>query len=149
MVKDMIKKTFIMTITILVISLILVGCQSDVNLDLEKAEDKIISLNEEFNEIKLKNEELEKQIENLENNSESLNSPINLVDLSLDVMDSIKNNDMNDLSSYVHPSKGLRFTPYTNIDIQNDKVFTLQQVSALNEDNTLYSWGTMMEVEIL
>jgi FtsZ-binding cell division protein ZapB len=150
----MIKKTLTMTIILLVLSLVLVACSpntgsTDLENDLKAAKEKIEALNEEYNDSKDKNkilekekEELEKQIQNLENsNSGSSNSSINLVDFSLDIMELIKDNDMNGLSTYVHPSKGLRFTPYTYIDIQNDKVFTASEVSGLNGDNSVYTWG--------
>lgn len=148
----MVKKTFTMTIILLVLSLIVVACSNtnntDLKKDLEEARDKIENLNDQYNDVEEKNkilekekEELEKQIENLENNPQGSNSPINLVDFSLDVMLAIKNNDMNLLSSYVHPSKGLRFTPYSYIDMQNDQVFTSSEVAGLNGDNTVYNWG--------
>jgi FtsZ-binding cell division protein ZapB len=150
----MIEKTLTMTIILLVLSLVLVACSpntgsTDLENDLKAAKEKIEALNEEYNDSKDRNkilekekEELEKQIQNLENsNSGSSNSSINLVDFSLDIMELIKDNDMNGLSTYVHPSKGLRFTPYTYIDIQNDKVFTASEVSGLNGDNSVYTWG--------
>ena len=56
-------------------------------------------------------------------------------------MNSIKNKDMDTLSTYVHPSKGLRFTPYTYIDMENDQLFTAEEVLGLNGDSTLYIWG--------
>lgn len=149
----MFKKGFIMTIFVLVFSIILVGCQGNNDTtfedDLKVAEEKMDSLNKGYKDLEEKNKilekekkELETQIENMEeSNSTTSNSPINLLDISLDVMEMIKDNDMNTLSSYVHESKGLRFTPYTNIDIQNDQVFTPQEVSNLNGDSTMYNWG--------
>lgn len=149
----MFKKRFIITILVLVFSLILVGCETNgstgIEDELKLAKEKIDNLSDEYSDLEERNkilekekEELELQIENMEkSNPESSSSPINLVDLSLDVMESIKDNDMNTLSTYVHPSKGLRFTPYTNVDIQNDKVFTPQEVANLSGDNTMYNWG--------
>lgn len=121
------KKTYTM-LAVLLISLIVVGCNS--NVDLKAAEAKISILEQE-------KEELQEQVDNLVQS----NTPLNLIDLSLSVMDSLKNNDMNALSTYVHPSKGLRFTPYPYVDIQNDKLFTAGQVAGLSGDTTVYSWG--------
>lgn len=133
-----------MIIFLLLLSLIVVGCSSNDNTDLKSAEEKIETLKKDYSDsenrnktLKKEKEELEKQIQNFEKS----NSPINLIGFSLDVMDSIKNNDMNTLSTYVHPSKGLRFTPYTYIDIQNDKLFTAGEVAGLNGDSTVYTWG--------
>ena len=53
----------------------------------------------------------------------------------------IKNKDMNALSQYVHPEKGLRFTPYPYVDIEKDQVFTAQEVANLMENETVMNWG--------
>lgn len=146
----MYKKISISIMFFLALSLVLIGCNPTVkNTDLKSAEEKIETLNKENKDFKEKNmilekekEELEKQIENLEKStSTTSNTPINLVDFSLDVMETIENNNINTLASYVHPSKGLRFTPYPYVDIQNDKVFTASEVGGLNGDNTIYTWG--------
>lgn len=130
----MFKRIFAISILMLVFSLTLLACQTDSKIGLKDECDDI----KDENEILIKEkEELEMKIDNLEKS----NLPINLVDLSLDVMESIKEKDMNALSTYIHESKGLRFTPYTNIDIENDRVFNSEQVIGLNEDNTIYNWG--------
>ncbi len=57
------------------------------------------------------------------------------------VLDSIKNMDMNTLSTFVHPTNGVRFTPYEYVDGQNDKIFTAAEVLGLGVDNQIYNWG--------
>lgn len=53
----------------------------------------------------------------------------------------LKNQDLAALSALVHPTKGLRFTPYPYVDVKKDKVFTAQQVAGLAADTTVYQWG--------
>lgn len=130
----MFRKIFIITILVTISALVLSGCQTDLNIKSENGYSEM----EEKNRILTKEKaELELQIERLEES----NYPVNLIDLSLEVMESIKEKDMNTLSTYVHQNKGLRFTPYANIDIENDRVFNTEQVISLNEDLTIYNWG--------
>ena len=57
-----------------------------------------------------------------------------------EIMYAIKNREFDLLSTYVHPDKGLRFTPYTYVrDV--DLVFRPEQVSDLLTDPTEYLWG--------
>lgn len=60
---------------------------------------------------------------------------------ALNAMQLIKNKDLNGLSTLVHPTKGLRFTPYPHVDLQKDKVFTAQEVAGLAANTTVYQWG--------
>ncbi|OBZ08566.1 hypothetical protein [Bacillus sp. FJAT-26390] len=52
----------------------------------------------------------------------------------------LKDADMAKLSSYVHPDKGLLFSPYAHIDTATAKVFPAGKLPALT-DATLYQWG--------
>jgi hypothetical protein len=53
----------------------------------------------------------------------------------------LKNKDLTEVSNYVHPQKGLRFTPYTYINTATDRVFAAADLPGLFSDNTSYSWG--------
>lgn len=87
--------------------------------------------------------DLEKRIKDLEENLESNNpnTPSNLISTAIDVMELLKNKDMNSLSQYVHPTSGVRFTPYFNVNTQTDQVFTSSQVVGLMQSNQIYNWG--------
>lgn len=61
---------------------------------------------------------------------------------ALDVLSLLKAKDFAGLSTIVHPDKGVRFTPYPHIDLQQDQVFTAGQVAALASDTTVYTWGS-------
>ncbi|WP_075061380.1 hypothetical protein [Ornatilinea apprima] len=48
--------------------------------------------------------------------------------------------DLNTLSAFAHPQKGVRFSPYTYVRSE-DLVFQRDQISGLFSDNTIYEWG--------
>ena len=45
------------------------------------------------------------------------------------------------LSRFVHPDKGLRFSPYVFVQPDSDRVFTRAQVARLARDPGRYHWG--------
>ena len=57
------------------------------------------------------------------------------------VIKAIEEKDMTALSKFIHPDKGVRFTPYTNVSNENDLVFTKEQMLNFFEDNEKYVWG--------
>lgn len=102
------------------------------------------------NEIKEKNviiTQLEEEKKALENKINSLESKMTIGDSNnmlfeaIGAIELIKDKDMNSLSKYVHPTKGLRFTPYPYVDVEKDLVFTAEQVSNLITDTKQYVWG--------
>lgn len=49
--------------------------------------------------------------------------------------------DANIISKYVHPDKGVRFTPYTYISLENDLVFSKERLLYFFKDKKQYLWG--------
>jgi hypothetical protein len=125
------RKSVLITLVILWILTGLVGCNSkaleksleEKNAEISKLEDKIKGLETQLNGI----------------NQGSLNNK--LVLRLIDVVDSIKNKDMEKLASYTHPAKGLRFSPYGYIDTKTSKVFTKDEVKGLGGNSQTYTWG--------
>jgi len=60
---------------------------------------------------------------------------------SLDVLTAIKNYDIEKLADAIHPDKGVRFSPYGYVDVENDLVFTAEEVKKLAEVPKQYLWG--------
>ncbi|HKS30170.1 MAG TPA: hypothetical protein VJS44_20265 [Pyrinomonadaceae bacterium] len=56
------------------------------------------------------------------------------------VVRALKLRDMRQLSSFVHPDRGLRVSPYVYVQ-SSDRVFTRAQVGSLARDNRRYLWG--------
>lgn len=53
----------------------------------------------------------------------------------------LREQDYNTLSSYVHLTKGVTFTPYSTVDFKMDLTFTAGQIRDMEQDATLYTWG--------
>jgi hypothetical protein len=58
-----------------------------------------------------------------------------------EVLDALSTRDGNKLASFVHPSKGVRFSPSAFIDLHKDVVFSRDQVAGFWSDSKVYSWG--------
>jgi hypothetical protein len=62
-------------------------------------------------------------------------------EISIDVLTSIKNFDMEKLADAIHPDKGVRFSPYGYVDVDNNLVFTAEEVKNLAASSKTYLWG--------
>ncbi|MGF9911271.1 hypothetical protein ABEX47_12925 [Paenibacillus ehimensis] len=60
------------------------------------------------------------------------------------VIAALKHRDMKQLQRYVHPEKGVRFSPYATVDVNHDLVVKAEQLPALLQDKTVYTWGKPM-----
>ena len=133
------NKFRILGIVALMAGIVLTGCSetdrsvevSDLKRQLEASEKKIVVL-----EARLK------EMEESRLTSHDTIKNARVLGLSLEMMALIQQGDMMGLSKYVHPSKGLRFSPYFYVDIQNDQVFTGQQVAGLMDNPKSYRWGS-------
>ncbi len=143
------KKKLIM-IMALVFTLILAGCtpsQPVENEELESIKTRLSEKEEMVDELNKKILDLETQIKDLEEGEDSSpesSGPLpgeSLMTVALDVMDLIEDENFSDLAVYVHPNAGVRFSPYSYIDIQNDQVFQASQFQNLSGNPNLYLWG--------
>lgn len=57
------------------------------------------------------------------------------------VMEFIKANNFEGVSHFVHPNTGLRFSPYDYVDLENDIVFTKEDLGTLSGNGLTYQWG--------
>ncbi|WP_244270558.1 hypothetical protein [Proteiniborus ethanoligenes] len=131
------RKIMKIVLIILVFIIIAAGCTAD-NTNLEE---ELKKKEEEISILKDKNKALEDKISSLESEVGVENTNSLLIKV-IEVIELIKDKDMKNLSSYVHPEKGLRFTPYPYIDLQNDQVFKAQSVAELLQDTKVYTWGS-------
>lgn len=69
-------------------------------------------------------------------------SPPSLLSTALTVITLLENDDMTGLAPYVHPTLGLRFSPYGYVDLATAQVFTAAQIPGLLADSTVYTWGS-------
>jgi len=63
-----------------------------------------------------------------------------VVDRAFQVVAALKNKDMTNLSQFISPQMGLRFSPYAAIQ-DTYQVFTADQIKGLWSDNTPHIWG--------
>ena len=146
----------------LISSLILTACGTAIEPG-NTSNDNTESLNEQIEQLTLANESLtahneELELElNVQNNTPPEALPVpstqSLWNIGQEVMALVSNKNMNELSTYVDPTLGLRFTPYVYTNITFDQRFTPQEVANLPQDTTEYNWGyyygTPTETEII
>ena len=70
--------------------------------------------------------------------------PMTLAEISFEVITALKASDMNRLAEFVHPSLGLRFSPYAYIS-DNDLVFQKVAIPSIMRSPTTYTWGTYLD----
>lgn len=138
------SKRFKIVFILLFISLLFVGCfNRDENKSLkgklELKEEQITALNQII-------EKSDEKITNLENEINQLQNKLNLqsnsvLNQALIVVNLLKSKDMITLSEYIHPDKGVRFSPYSYIEIQGNLVFRGDEVIDLMENTQIYNWG--------
>lgn len=59
---------------------------------------------------------------------------------SLEILSSLKNKDFLVLSQFVHPDKGLRFSPYGTF-VESDLEFSKDDIKKLYQDQKIYEFG--------
>lgn len=62
-------------------------------------------------------------------------------DTAYELINAIKNKDADVIANYVHPVKGVRFTPYTTVSMEKDIIFNKEDMLNFFKDETLYVWG--------
>lgn len=57
------------------------------------------------------------------------------------LINAISSKDAETISEYVHPVKGVRFTPYTFVYLEQEVVFNKEEVKNFFKDKEIYVWG--------
>lgn len=57
------------------------------------------------------------------------------------VIEAIGKKDAEKVAEYVHPIKGVRFTPYTHVSLEQDLVFSKEEMRNFFRDQSSYLWG--------
>lgn len=133
------RKLLKVTVFTLLLTLILSGCTSNSSTDLEK---ELKEKDERIAELEEENQTIKERLEELKEERSDKNIETSLLAKVIDVIEIIRDSDMENLSRYVHPSKGLRFSPYDYVDIETHQVFTKKEVAALGVNNEVYTWGS-------
>lgn len=64
-----------------------------------------------------------------------------LAGLERQVINALKNRDMNELASFVHPEKGVRFSPFAYVETGSDRVVSQEKIKSFLRDPQKYTWG--------
>ena len=71
------------------------------------------------------------------------NDNLPLLNAACTVVRALRQQDYSTMASFVHPSKGVTFTPYSTVDPDSDRVFSREEIMNLTQDTTIYTWGTV------
>lgn len=116
--------------------LILSGCtggnQSTLNTQIKELNEQVAALTEQN---RLQAEKLQ-EYENVQA------PPATALSTAMTVIQLLKDQDMAALVPYIHPVKGVRFSPYGYVDTASHLVFTAAQAGNLMSDPTVYTWGS-------
>lgn len=116
-----------------------------------KAKIRIIAIQEDNQEIDksqlttvvnfaLNNQSQEQEIED-RNIIQTEKAKEIIEDIANKVIGAISEKDGKLISEFVHPVKGIRFTPYTHVSLKDDVVFDKEEVSNFFTNQEYYLWG--------
>ena len=74
------------------------------------------------------------------------NQKADVLKVSSQVVKALKAKDMNKLAAFVHPTKGVRISPYSYVG-KEDLVFKAGELKTLLQSKKVYKWGTYDESE--
>lgn len=135
-------KSLLIVTCVIILSIALSGCTASTptngSIDALKAE--IQTKEDTINVLMSEKEALSTEVSDLKAQINSLQSS-SVLSTAMTVIEILQDKDMVNLSSYVHPNKGVRFTPYSYVDLQGDLVFTSQQIIPLLQSSQIYTWG--------
>ncbi len=131
------KKYIILFLGIILGLMTATGCSNTNNSG------QLEELNVKLGAAQEKVKELEEKLSKLQDSGplNEAGDSTSVLTLSVEIMDLISQGDMLSLAQYVHPSKGLRFSPYFHVDLQTDQVFTAQETGTLMNNTQVYTWG--------
>lgn len=116
---------------------------------------KVYTLNDELNNeisgLKQENSSLKEQFSEMEEKLKAAESKVRqesaegkreaLQNLSDGLLHLIKDKDMAKLAEFVHPEKGVRFTPYSYVEVNKDIRLTPAELTALANSTEKRIWG--------
>lgn len=132
------KISLTLVFVIVITTLISTGCTQTPTVPPETSE-----LNLQIQNLTLENEKLKEETKLLKEALEAppLYNANSLLDTALHVVSLLKAEDMEALSAIVHPTAGVRFSPYGYTDVQKDQSFKAEAVEGLLNEAQTFNWG--------
>lgn len=133
-----------------VVGMVFCGCVSNNNASSKNTEleaelkAELAAQAEVISQLTAEKEALEDKVAQLQaqlSDKSGTQSSASLLITALEVVGLLQDLDMQGLSEYVHPNKGVRFSPYGHVLLQEDLVFFAQDIPTLLQDSQLYTWG--------
>ncbi|WP_226669959.1 hypothetical protein [Metabacillus litoralis] len=130
-------------LSLLLAAFLVTGCQSgaeDQEMTTENNSEQE-NTTENENTKEKNNEDVEDTAESVENNEETQKTDEEMIKEKADeILTLLKNKDIEKLTEYVHPEKGLLFSPYVYVE-ENAVTFKKDQVENFMNDEEEYMWG--------
>ncbi|WP_227937330.1 hypothetical protein [Alkalihalobacillus deserti] len=123
----------------LALAILLTGC-TQTETELVEQEPTAPSEQEETDQTPEEKPGDESEIDSV-TDEETEKQNLSLEETSDTIVQLLKDHKMKELAEFVHPTDGVRFSPYGYIDVENDQVFSVEEVKQLWEDETVYHWG--------
>lgn len=117
-----------------------IGCRLALPQDFF-AEGDSASLQPKLDSVQLRTKPLKEDYKNTSSEISPSEAKAIIEQRAKEVILTIKNQDMVKLSSFVHSEKGVRFSTYSHINKNSDRVFYRPQVRKFLTDNKKYIWG--------
>ncbi|MBU9713996.1 hypothetical protein [Evansella tamaricis] len=122
--------------------------EEELNLTLEEldnTEEELNSQNEKVNEKEEQVEELNQQLREKEEKIDQLKSMVPeeqvILEKSENIVDLLENKDFETISTYIHPERGVRFSPYAYVNEDEHNQLTVDQIESFMNDSEVYQWG--------
>lgn len=130
----------IVIFTVLIVSI--TACKTDTdNKDISRDENNSNVVEEENGvEDRGNNNEIEYELTD-EGIIESESAKMIIEEISNKLIDAISVKDFETVSEFTHPVEGIRFTPYTYVSLDNDIVFSKEEIEIFFNDQDVYIWG--------
>ncbi|MGM0835319.1 MAG: hypothetical protein ACQEV7_04115 [Bacillota bacterium] len=82
-----------------------------------------------------------KEVKEMEDSEPVVVKELSAEDTAFATVKLLKEKDFAALKDLIHPTKGVRFTPYGYIDLGKNLVFSAKEVGELQKNQQIYLWG--------
>ena len=66
-----------------------------------------------------------------------------LLNAACTVVRALRQKDYSTVASFVHPDRGVTFTPYSTVNPESDLAFSREQIMNLTQNTAVYTWGSV------
>ncbi len=131
---------------VILVMIFLTGCQtSSVAVDTSALEKELSDAYVSIAELSTQIEDLNHDISEMQTQLEAVqvapSNSLSLLSQAAQTVQWLGEENYTSLSTLVHPTKGVRFSPYGYVDINNHLIFTGAEVAGFSTNTQIYNWG--------